>query len=194
MRSTWTSPVFHPPAGDNRQRDVLPLPLLADSMVDNLSVCRAVQRRVLRKGHVAGMVNKAIMALNSLFNGGALNHEGARVDEVASLPLGQQLAIKDIIASVKKLGAPPIACGPGALQTLRAASSSYCEAESGVGDVVPLAFSDLSLPSKGVVGVDLLDAVESPLKEVVADFEATMLQDADIWTSLSRNPGGLKFI
>lgn len=192
MRSQWSSPVFHNPIHDGRHRDVFPLPSLAVEQISDRSVCREVQRRVLRRGQLAMRANQAIMALNSLFSGEPFGHCSGVVEEMSLLPLFQQRALSDIMAAVKRLGAPLHDTGPGALSTLRAAGSSYCEAESGVGDVVPLAFSDLSLPSKGVVGVDLLEALDGPLRAVVDDFEGAMLQDSSVWTAISRDASHLK--
>ena len=75
------------------------------------------------------------------------------------LPLNQRLAISGILRNVKKLGHPPMhVSGSEALQALRAASSTYGFQEAGVGDVVPLDLSCLSLPEERVVGVDLVAA------------------------------------
>eukprot|EP00435_Cladocopium_sp_Y103_P007924 s2848_g2.t1 len=167
------------------------VPSLTDYVLDR-SVCRDVQRRVLRRGQLAKRANQAILALNSLFSGESFGHDSGVVDDLSVLPLFQQHAISDIISAVSRLGAPLHDSGPGALSTLRAAGSSYCEAKSGVGDVVPLAFSDLSLPSKGVVGVDLLEALDAPLRAMVDDFEGAMLQDSSVWTAVSRDASHLK--
>ena len=192
MRSRWTSSVFHKPEGDGRHRDVFPLPVLSVEPLLNRGVCRDVQRRVLRKGHVVCRANQAILALNSLFSGGAFDSDPGVVNDVDALPIFQQRAISDIIAAVKKMGDPVHDNSSGALSTLRAAGSSYHDAEPGVGDVVPLAFSDLSLPSKGVVGVDLLEALDAPQRAMVDSFEDVMLQDSSVWTAISRDASHLK--
>eukprot|EP00435_Cladocopium_sp_Y103_P067567 s569_g30.t1 len=76
------------------------------------------------------------------------------------------------------------ACGREALRALRAASSSYTEPESGVGTVVSMDLSKLSLPDGKVAGVLLTEAVEGPLKEIVSNFEDFMLQDEGAWTAI----------
>lgn len=104
----------------------------------------------------------------------------------------QRLAVLDIISAVKKLGGFPHASGSEALQTLRVACSGYGDSRPGVGEVVPLAFDELSLPPVGVAGVSLLDALEPPLREVVNNYKDMMLQDPDAWTTISSNMGHLQ--
>ena len=72
------------------------------------------------------------------------------------------------------------------------AASAYYEPEVGIGDVVPLQFSQLSLPSVGTAGVDLVSAVDESIRDVVVDFENRMLQDEDTWTCISRDAAHLK--
>lgn len=69
----------------------------------------------------------------------------------------------------------------GALSALRATSGSYCEAEPGVGDVVPMNLASLSLPTGSVAGVDLLEHLTGHDKMVVSEFDKYMLQDANFW-------------
>ena len=96
--------------------------------------------------------------------------------------------IGHILQACRSLGAPPkTACGSGALKALRVASSTYMMSEVGVGDTVPLRLSQLSLPQGGSAGVDLVESLEGPLREHVQNFEDTLLQDADVWTHISRN-------
>ena len=78
-------------------------------------------------------------------------------------------------------------CDPGSQKALRVAASAYYEPEVGIGDVVPLQFSQLSLPSVGTAGVDLVCAVDESIRDVVVDFENRMLQDEDTWTCISRD-------
>ena len=60
----------------------------------------------------------------------------------SDLRLSQKLALNDVIAAVKDLGAAPSAClDSGAQKVLRVAASAFCEPEVGVGDVVPLCSS-----------------------------------------------------
>ena len=93
---------------------------------------------------------------------------------------------------MQDLGSPPAgACGQGALKALRAAPSLYEDCAGGVGDVVPMSLPCLSLPNEVVAGVDLLGALEEPVKGLVSQFEDTMLQDADVWTSISSNTSDL---
>ena len=191
QRSKWSSPVFHGPCPDGRQRDVFPLPTLARPALCGKIVCRTVYRCLLRRGHVVDRVNNAIRALNSLFSGRDFLADVGVVSDLSEYSQFQKLAVLDIIAAVKKLGALPNACGSEALQTLRVASSGYGDSDPGVGEVVPLSCDDLSLPPSGVAGVCLLDALEPPLREVVDNFKDTMLQDDDVWTSISSNTGHL---
>ena len=71
---------------------------------------------------------------------------------------------------MKYLGPPPDACDPGSQKALRVAASAYYEPEVGIGDVVPLQFSQLSLPSVGTAGVDLVSAVDESIRDVVVDL------------------------
>ena len=67
-------------------------------------------------------------------------------------------------------------CAPGA-------GSAYEDgADIGVGSVVNMELSKLSLPSGGIAGVSLVDSLEGTTKNMVEDFENFMLQDADAWT------------
>ncbi len=191
-RSLWSSPVFHEPRPDNRSRDIFPLPNVNVEALRNRQVCRAVQRRVCKRARIAERVNMAVDALNSLYFGDHLGSRQWVVSDWDGLPLCQRLALQDVQSAVEKLGDPTIASGPGALSTLRAASSSYQDEGAGVGELVPLAFDDLSLPSGGIAGVNLLEALDEPLRGVVENFQDTMLQDSDVWTSISRDSSHLK--
>ena len=191
-RSYWQSAIFHEPLRDGRTRDVFPLPHIATQKLQNPNMCRSVSRRVLCRSRVAGRVNRAVDALNSLFFGG-MTHCPKRdaVGDISELGLNQRLAMTDLIAAVKRLGAPP-AGNSGALKALRVAASSYFTPEVGVGDVVAMQFDRLSLPSDGTAGVDLVAAIEPSIRDVVDKFEDFMLQDADVWTSISRDSSHLK--
>eukprot|EP00438_Fugacium_kawagutii_P035192 Skav232767 [mRNA] locus=scaffold1229:242985:248589:- [translate_table: standard] len=57
-------------------------------------------------------------------------------------------------------------------------------ADVGVGSVVNMDLSRLSLPSGGVAGVSLVDSLEGSTRNMVEDFENYMFQDADAWTYL----------
>eukprot|EP00435_Cladocopium_sp_Y103_P046584 s342_g13.t1 len=191
-RSLWESAVYHRPRPDDRQRDLFPLPQLQVEESVGKHLSRSVRRRVDRRAAVGGRVNHAIDALNLLFSGHGSPAGFSEMSTIGSLPLHQQEAINGIIQSVKYLGDPPAdACGQGALKALRAAPSMYEDTAGGVGDVVPMSLPQLSLPSGVVAGVDLLGALEEPVKGVVAQFEDTMLQDADVWTAISSNTCGL---
>ncbi|CAK9107152.1 Ubiquitin-like domain-containing protein CIP73 (CCaMK-interacting protein of approximately 73 kDa) [Durusdinium trenchii] len=67
----------------------------------------------------------------------------------------------------------------GALNALRAASSSYMETEPCVGTVVDMVMEQLSLPSGEVGGVSLVDNLDENVRAMVEDFESHMLQDTD---------------
>lgn len=191
-RSKWQSAIFHESLRDGRSRDVFPLPHLAIQKLQNQSMCRSVSRRVSCRGHITERVNLAVDSLNSLFFGG-MTHCPKRdaVGDLGELNLNQRLAMTDLIAAVKRLGAPP-ARDSGALKALRVAASSYFSPEVGVGDVVAMQFDRLSLPSDGTAGVDLMAAIEPSIRDVVDKFEDFMLQDADVWTSISRDSSHLK--
>ena len=176
VRSKWSSSIFHEPVGDGRQRDIFPIPSLDAGGLKRQHVCRAVSRRLNRRAHVAERVNRAIRSLNSLYFG-----KGSFGDNTATS-----------LADMKYLGPPPDACDPGSQKALRVAASAYYEPEVGIGDVVPLQFSQLSLPSVGTAGVDLVSAVDESIRDVVVDFENRMLQDEDTWTCISRDAAHLK--
>ena len=191
-RSRWSSPVFHEPFADNRNCDIFPLPHVNVKVPRDRQVCRAVQKRVCKRARIAERVNKAVDGLNSLYFG---DHPGGRqhvVGDWDNLPLCQKLVLQDVQSAVEKLGDPITACGPGALVTLRAASSSYQDEGAGFGDVVSLAFDELLLPSGGIAGVSLLEALDEPLRGVVENFQDTMLQNSDAWTAISRDSSHLK--
>ncbi|CAJ1449221.1 unnamed protein product [Effrenium voratum] len=152
----------------------------------------AVAKRVFRRRAVIEEVNQSISAMNSLFFGGKGSGHDRLVPSVDSLPTSQKEAIKGIISAVKRMGPKPAgACGSEALQALRAALSSYVPLETGVGDVVPMRLDQLSLPEGTSSGVDMLQALDGDLRDVVENFEDRMLQDADVWTHISRSASRL---
>lgn len=187
QRARWSGTVFHEPVGDGRKRDVFPLPNLRVEDEPREDVCRAVAKRIFRRRAIITEVNKSVDALNSLFFGGKGPSHRSSVSSIDSLPLNQRAALGDIIESVKKLG-PNVtgATGSEALEALRAAPSGYESLGEGVGDVVPLNLDHLSLPDGNLSGVDLLGALDVNVREVVDNFETQMLQDADVWTNISR--------
>ena len=186
VRSKWSSTIFHEPVGDSRNRDIFPLPVLATDDFKCRRVCRSVSRRLLRRARVTVMVNRAIRSLNSLYFG-SLGGEENTATSIVDLPLGQRQTVASIVDAVKFLGPPPEACDPGAQKALRVAASAYYEPEVDVGDVVRLRFDQLSLPTLGAVGVDLVRAVDESIRDVVVNFEERMLQHDDVWTTLSRD-------
>ena len=177
-------PFCVPGGGDDRSRDVFPLPSLELDAFHDSSLSRKVQRRMQLKSAVGKRANLAIRALNSLYSGHSVD-EGVAVRSLGSLPWSQQDCIRNILKAVRQLGpVPREACCSGALQALRTAGSSYVEPMAGVGDVVPMKLGHVSLPSGKVAGVDLREHLDENLKDVVLDFEGRMLQDASVWTSL----------
>ena len=162
VRSKWSSSIFHEPVSDGRQRAWLDA-----GGLKRQHVCRAVSRRLNRRAHVAQRVNRAIRSLNSLYFGKG-SFEDNTATSLADMPLNQQLTVEGIIDAVKYLGPPPDACDPGSQKALRVAASAYYEPEVGIGDVVPLQFSQLSLPSVGTAGVDLVSAVDESIRDVIA--------------------------
>lgn len=192
MRSRWSSPIFHEPTPDDRNRDIFPLPRLRVDAVQKHSLCRATSRRILCRARIAERANQAIDSLNSLFFGTSGFPTGEAVGGLDGLPLLQREAITSILSAVRTMGAPPTATDSGALKALRVAASAYFEPEVSVGDVVPLQLERLSLPDGSGAGVELRSALDSSLQGVVDNFEGVMLQDPDIWTSISRDCAHLK--
>lgn len=186
MPVTWESHVFHAPReGDGRNRDIFPLPFLKEDLEIRDQVSRSVERRLKSRHAINKRVNMAVHSLNSMFFGGGKSHMTRTVDHLSDLNSSQQDAMRNIIDRVQLMGPPPPdASSAGALSALRAAGSSYTEPEPGVGSVVDMDLSLLSLPYGKVAGVSLLDSIEGQTKEMVADFENFMLEDADKWTSI----------
>ncbi len=182
----FSSRIFHSPLGQNdRQRDIFPLPTLQCSGGMERKVSRCVQRRIQRRDHTVRQVNKAILALNSLYYGYGKAYGRVAVSDVSQLPLLQRDAINGIFDQVKSLGAPPHgACYSGALAALRVASSAYAQVEAGIGEVVNMDLKSLSLPSGKVAGVDLGVSLDGDIKEVVMNFEDRMLQEPGNWMDL----------
>eukprot|EP00438_Fugacium_kawagutii_P002485 Skav209078 [mRNA] locus=scaffold207:207591:211020:- [translate_table: standard] len=183
MGKDWSSRIFKPPqGGDGRNRDIFPLPTLQECEVEQL-LSRSVVRRLHRRMHTQKRVNLAIHALNSMFFGEKRVPQVQDVTDIDSLPLCQQFALKNIIERVAELGPPPAdASSSGALNALRAAGSSYTEPEPGVGSVVSMDLSSLSLPDGKTAGVSLADSLLGDVHDMVVDFESFMLEDADKWT------------
>jgi hypothetical protein len=129
--------------------------------------------------------NLAIHALNSMFFGEKRVPKVQEVTDIDSLPLCQQFALRNILERVSELGPPPAdASSTGALCALRAAGSSYTEPEPGVGSVVSMDLSSLSLPNGKTAGVSLADNLTGDIHDMVANFEDFMLEDADKWTHI----------
>lgn len=184
MSSKSRNPFCTPGTGDDRSRDVFPLPTLDVDGIRDSSLGRKVQRRIQCRGAIARRANLAISALNSLYFGHSCGG-GQSVHSLDSLPLVQQDCIRNILRAVRQLGpVPEDACCSGALQALRTAGSSYSEPVAGVGDVVPMQLGHMSLPSGKVAGVDLHEHLDDKLRDVVSDFENHMLQDASVWTEI----------
>ena len=184
MVGHWESSIFHPPSDKSkRRRDIFPLPTIADESVSNASLSRAVRRRLEARSSVNKRVNLAVNSLNSMWFGGSSKYTKWEVSSLSGLPACQRDAMQNILQCVKCMGAPLEASCHGALCALRAAGSAYEDgADIGVGSVVNMELSKLSLPSGGVAGVSLVDSLEGTTKNMVEDFENFMLQDADAWT------------
>ena len=187
MPVKWESSVFHPPlGGDGRNRDVFPLPYLKEVSGVSRDVIRSVQRRERGKNFTTRRVNMAISSLNSMWFGGGKSFKISTVDRLEALPLVQRDAIKGIIKKVKWMGPPPTnASRQGALCALRAAeASAYHEPELGVGAVVDMELDKLSLPKGATAGVDLVDQLNGPVKNMVENFEEFLLQDGSTWAGI----------
>lgn len=124
-------------------------------------VCRAVARRVHVRAATAARANRVIAALNSIFSGRRIGLDVSCVRCLEDLPQNQQEAIRGILRAVRQLDKPPMhVTGLEALKALRAASATYEDVGTGVGDVVSLDLGSLSLPDECGDGVSLQDAVE----------------------------------
>ena len=190
----FSSRVFHPPLpGDGRRRDIFPLPCLQCPETIRGGMSRSVQRRIQRKIAETKQVNRALLALNSLYFGGNKILPTASIEELSSLPLCQQDVIKSVIKRVRELGCPPVdACCSGALSALRVPSGSYSDMDPGVGDVVPMRLDQLSLPTGNVAGVNINEHLSGSSSEVVNEFETYMLHDASVWGDLQEYAPSLK--
>ena len=184
MTRKWRSRIFHEPCDDGRQRSLFPLPTLKGSGDITGQVCSSVTKRLHRREHIRQRVNMAIDAMNSLFYGKRVP-QGGEVASLSELPLGQRECLKSLVQRVSAFGPPPPAASRSrALQALRASSGGYCEPEAGVGDVVSMELSQLSLPTGLVAGVPLESSLEEPLKEMVRNFEDWMLLDSGAWGAI----------
>lgn len=178
--------IFHVPGdGDDRKRDVFPLPRLREEPLRQTGLSRTTARRVHERQAVTRRVNLAIQSLNSMFFGTKRVGGSEMVDSLTHLPLVQRDCMKHVIKRVKQLGPPPSdARCQGAFAALRTAGSSYMDFSPGVGDVVGMKLNELSLPSGKIAGVSLSDNLDGPVKRMVDHFEDYMLQDATVWTDL----------
>ena len=194
MQGKWSSSIYHPPDDSSwRDRDVFPLPVFEVTDVVNTTLSRTVRRRLLKKQWRLKRVNHAILALNSLFSGEPFDSPCKVCSSLDALPLVKADALRRIFEAVNSLGdCPPDASCQGAIDALRATSTAYCEPEPGVGDVVAMKLSAMSLPSGLRDGVDMLATFESPTREVVENFEDQMLQDASEWSHICETAASLK--
>lgn len=194
MQGKWSSSIYHPPDDSSwRDRDVFPLPVFEVTDVVNTTLSRTVRRRLLKKQWRLKRVNHAILALNSLFSGEPFDSPCKVCSSLDALPLVKADALRRIFEAVNSLGdCPPDASCQGAIDALRATSTAYCEPEPGVGDVVAMKLSAMSLPSGLGDGVDMLATFESPTREVVENFEDQMLQDASEWSHICETAASLK--
>eukprot|EP00438_Fugacium_kawagutii_P026390 Skav226557 [mRNA] locus=scaffold1427:78867:80645:+ [translate_table: standard] len=185
MAPGWESSLFHAPLDDSgRNRDIFPLPFVADEAGVSKRVSRSVLRRLLKRDAINGRVNMAVESLNSMWFGGKAKYQRTHIEDVSSLPLCQREALEHIRQCVLKLGPPPAdASSQGALSALRAPCSGYEEPVAGVGSVVDMDLGKLSLPSGAVAGVNLVDGLEGTVQNMVIHFEDYLLKDADSWTN-----------
>ena len=178
-----------------RERDIFPLPKLAvEKLPPRGQLCRAVERRILRRSHVQKQVNLAVEALNSMYFG--------REHYVAPMPIravkelnhqSQRDTMEHLISRVHAAGAPPLHLShSGAINALRVASSPYGDALSGVGEVVLMNLELLSIPEVGVDGVPIQDLLEGSSGDFIRDPENSMLQDASNWGVISDEVAGIK--
>ena len=168
-----------------RVRDLFPLPLLSEQLRLEQNVGRSVEKRFQARMAINKMVNRAVLSLNSMWFGGGKRFGANTIDDLQVLSQGQRDAMLHIIKCVQSLGPKyEHASGREALCALRAASSSYSEPDAGVGTVVNMCLSKLSLPDGMVAGVSLADSLDEPLRKVVDRFEDYMLQDEGTWAAI----------
>lgn len=109
----------HGPVGVRRvAREVFPLPSFAVEELQDRTMSRSCQRRVLRRKHLQEESNRVIRGLNQL------NNFCGGVGGVGSQPMGDPSAVQlKTLEFVEKcmgeLGAPGDITGPGALSALR---------------------------------------------------------------------------
>ena len=179
--------------GGDRSRDVFPLPFLLESPLKNQMLNHGTARRIHKTNAVTGRVNKAVLALNSMYFGSSTVWGRTVVDNITDLPLVQQDAMRHLLRSIKQLGPPPSdACSQGAMNALQAAGSSYDEPSPDVGLVVNMELDKLSLPSGNVANVRLHDNLTGQIRDMVVDFENHLLQDASLWTDIEVEASKIK--
>lgn len=157
------------------------------------SLSHSTRRRIHHRFAVAKQVNKAVLALNSLYHGTDVGWNKTFVNDLSLLPLVQQDALRHITKMVDRLGPPPLeARSQGAMNALQVAGSSYSEPHPDVGSVVAMELDRLSLPSGKVASVDLGDHLKGEVHSMVDDFENFLLQDASVWSDLEVEASKIK--
>lgn len=173
---------------DGRNHDIFPLPVLPEKISVGKQINRTVQRRLQQRVAMSKRVNLAVHSLNSMFFGKRRPLQARVVQDVFPCLMPSEmlwLTSFNIIDKVKLMGGPPPgACRAEAFSALRAAGSSYSEPEPGIGSVVEMNLESLSLPNGNVGGVDLLDGLVGKTRDMAADFENHLLEDADSWTHI----------
>ena len=184
---------LHVMLGGDRSRDVFPLPFLSESPLRNQKLSHGTARRIHKSNAVTGRVNKAVLALNSMYFGSSKIWGKSVVDNISDLPLVQQDAMRHLMRSIKQLGPPPSdACSQGAMNALQAAGSSYDEPSPDVGLVVNMELDKLSLPSGNVANVRLHDNLTGPIRDMMVDVDNHLLQDASLWTDIEVEASKIK--
>ena len=139
-------------AGDDRQRDLLPLPVPHAMDVDGVEapVYRNVRRRLTRAASSPWLLRQAVLALNGMFGSGGV----PLGDDERQPTLGQRCALQRLAGDVAALGPCPGDLRPW--EALRELQASPCYDGESV-SMVPLKVSCVSLPPAGSSPVPLAD-------------------------------------
>lgn len=155
----------------DRQRDLLPLPLLSDSGVPQPPSSRSSRRRAAAKHAWVGWANDGIQALNQLGCGARERREC-----VSPVTAGQAECLKHIVRCYRDVGKPPDEddFGAGALMALCAKSSVYSHERT---DIQPYSSSRVSWPPEGFAPMELTSGLGEDDKSWFGCWQHRLLRD-----------------
>ena len=158
----------------HRQRDVLPIRQLDGYSFDRSSVSHSIRKRLCLKNQKVSWANEGISVINRIgadFPVASLHSEPG----AASL-----LAAQNIWSAYKQMPPPQCSSPEGALTELLTSSGYYSSIRT---DVRPYSKESISWPAQGSRAVELENHLGVADRQILIDWESTMLRGQDDYHS-----------